>query len=111
LPRGSSDGTGAIEKLTEAGRDIGLPSVSQDGQFVILPMFHSLDNQWFTGRAVWLLDLNTATRRLIAEWGMSRVRHARKHLIRKGFSGHLQIPKKRRRCDAPGARTPTSSSP
>lgn len=37
----AADGTGAIEKLTEAGRDIGPPSVSQDGQFVIFPMFHN----------------------------------------------------------------------
>ena len=38
----AADGTGVIEQLTEAGRDIGPPSVSQDGQFVILPLFHNM---------------------------------------------------------------------
>ena len=37
----AADGTGAIEKLTEAGRDIGTPSVPRDGQFVVFPMFHN----------------------------------------------------------------------
>ena len=41
----AADGTGAIEKLTEAGRDIGPPAVSQDGQFVILPMFRNRGGQ------------------------------------------------------------------
>jgi serine/threonine-protein kinase len=38
----AADGTGVPEKLTEAGRDIGSPSVSRDGQFVLFALFKNV---------------------------------------------------------------------